>query len=106
MAFQVVLSGLAAKTHGLNAHGLPELEVIVTDASLLPEARLFLLNMGEALQDGSIHIHPGDTVQCGYWIVKFDAKSLKGGVYVATIMATGNESGSTFTKSIKMTLNK
>lgn len=75
MAFQVVLSGLAAKTHGLNAHGLPELEVIVTDASLLPEARLFLLNMGEALQDGSIHIHPGDTVQCGYWIVKFDAKS-------------------------------
>ena len=38
--------------------------------------------------------------------VKFDANSLNSGVYVATIMATGNESGSTFTKSIKMTLNK
>ena len=38
--------------------------------------------------------------------VKFDASTLNSGVYMATIMATANESGSTFTKSIKMTLNK
>lgn len=75
MALQVVLSGLVARTHGLTSHGLPELEVSVKDASLLPDAQRFLSNMGEALQQGTIHLHPGETVQCGYWIVKFDAKS-------------------------------
>lgn len=75
MTLQVVLSGLAAKTHGLISCGLPELEVAVKDASLLPEARRFLSNMGDALQQGKVHIHPGETVQCGYWILKFDAKS-------------------------------
>lgn len=72
---QVVLSGLAAKTHGLAPHGLPELEVAVADASLLPEAQRFLRNMGQALQQGKIHLVEGETVQCGYWLVKFDAKS-------------------------------
>lgn len=75
MVLQVVLSGLVARTHGLTNHGLPELEVSVKDASLLPDAQRFLSNMGEALQQGTIHLHPGETVQCGYWLVKFDAKS-------------------------------
>lgn len=75
MALRVVLSGLVARTHGLTSLGLPELEAFVRDPSLLPDAQQFLSNMAEALRDGSIHVHPGDTVQCGYWIVKFDAKS-------------------------------
>ncbi|MEZ5312668.1 MAG: hypothetical protein R2862_02945 [Thermoanaerobaculia bacterium] len=33
------------------------------------------MNMGDALQKGEVHIHPGETVQCGYWILKFDPKT-------------------------------
>ena len=73
----VVTSGLVTKTSGLSSHRLPELEVAVSEDSLLPEARRFLLNMGEALQAGRIQLRAGETVQCGYWIVKFDAKSPK-----------------------------
>lgn len=73
IALQVVLSDRAARTHGLASMQLPELEVSVADASLLPEAQRFLRNMGQALLDGEIHLHPGETVQCGYWLVKFDA---------------------------------
>lgn len=75
MAIRVVLDGLSARTHGLASLGLSELEVTVGDSSLLPDARRFLSNMGEALEQGTIRLYAGETVQCGYWIVKFDAKS-------------------------------
>lgn len=75
MPIQVVLSGLRARTHGLTGHGLPELEAVVRDAALLGEAQALLANLGEAILREEIHLHPGDTVQCGYWLVKFDAKA-------------------------------
>ncbi|MBL0175503.1 MAG: T9SS type A sorting domain-containing protein [Ignavibacteria bacterium] len=45
-------------------------------------------------------------IAAGTHRANFDGASLNSGTYIATVMATGNESGQTFTKSIKMTLNK
>ena len=45
-------------------------------------------------------------IAAGSHRANFDATALNSGIYIATVVATGSESGQTFTKSIKMTLNK
>jgi len=50
------------------------------------------------LQDGR--------VEAGLHEVQFDGANLSSGTYIATITMTGTESGLTFTRTIKMALNK
>ena len=45
-------------------------------------------------------------VEAGVHTAQFDASSLTSGSYVATVSMTGLESGLTFSKTVKMTLNK
>ncbi len=45
-------------------------------------------------------------VEAGVRLYTFDASSLPSGQYMAIVTMTGNESGLSFSKSIKMTLNK
>lgn len=71
-AFQIVFEGLSARTSGLVGRGLPELEVVVDNPLLLPEAQRFLFNMAAEFEKGGVRLFAGCEVQCGYWMVRFD----------------------------------
>src|ERR1051326_1504504 len=64
--------GLSAITCGLIAHRLPELRVRVIDPQLLHEAEKFLRFVVDYLRTGA-RIRPGETMNYGYWLVKFQA---------------------------------
>jgi len=46
------------------------------------------------------------TIEAGVHTSVFDASTLESGGYVATIRMTGLESGTTFTKTVRMTVVK
>jgi hypothetical protein len=63
--------GLAVSTRGMVARGLPEMRVQVREASLLPECEFFLQFVADYLADSGKRINSGETLNHGYWLVKF-----------------------------------
>ena len=70
-----------------------------------PEASHVLLVVTDALGRQVAELQDG-RVEAGLHEVQFDASNLPSGAYIATITMTGSESGATFTRTIKMALNK
>src|SRR6266404_3895046 len=64
-------SGLVVSTRGMTKRGLAEMRVQVDTASLLPESERFLQFVADYLADSGKRIKPGETLNHGYWIVKF-----------------------------------
>src|SRR5215471_11549460 len=62
--------GLAALTDGLTRRGLPEMRVQVNTPSLISECDNFLRFVADYLATG-VRIKPGETLNYGYWLVKF-----------------------------------
>jgi len=60
-------------TRGLIARGLSEMRVRVGTAALLPEAKSFLKFVAEYMDSSGQRIKPGQTLNYGYWLVKFQA---------------------------------
>ena len=69
------------------------------------EASHVLLVVTDALGRKVAELQDG-RVESGMHEVQFDASNLPSGTYIATITMTGTESGATFSKTIKMALNK
>jgi hypothetical protein len=55
------------------ARGLPEMRVQVREAALLPECEFFLQFVADYLADSGKRIKSGETLNYGYWLVKFQA---------------------------------
>ena len=70
-----------------------------------PEQSHVLLVVTDALGRRVAELENG-TVDKGMHEVQFDGSNLSSGTYIGTITMTGVESGLTFTKTIKMVLNK
>jgi hypothetical protein len=70
-----------------------------------PEASHVRLVVTDALGREVAELENG-SVDAGVHEVQFDGSQLASGTYIATITMTGVESGMTFTKTIKMALNK
>lgn len=62
---------LAVETRGMQAQGQPEIRVSVNSASLLPECERFLRFVADYLEHSERRIKPGETMNYGYWLVKF-----------------------------------
>jgi hypothetical protein len=60
----------AVRTEGLKASGCSEISVDV-DASLLEESERFLRYVSDYLLGSGKLIKPGETMEYGYWLVKF-----------------------------------
>jgi hypothetical protein len=65
--------GLEASTSGLLRRGTPEIRITVQDASLLPECETFLQFVVNYLVGSGKKIREGETLNYGYWLVKFQA---------------------------------
>jgi hypothetical protein len=65
--------GLVVSTCGMVARGLPEMRVQVREAALLPECEFFLQFVADYLADSGKRIKSGETLNYGYWLVKFQA---------------------------------
>jgi hypothetical protein len=66
------------------------------------EVRLIVVDM----QGRTVATLVEGTVETGRHEVTFDASSLSSGQYMATVTMSGNESGLSFSKTIKMSLSK
>jgi hypothetical protein len=64
-------SDLVIATQGLAGSGLPELRVEVNAPSLLSEGERFLRFVADYLLEQGAQIKPGETLNYGYWLVKF-----------------------------------
>lgn len=64
-------SGLTVQTYGMGARGQAEIRVSVNAALLLPEGENFLRFVADYLAQSGRSIHPGETMNYGYWLVKF-----------------------------------
>jgi hypothetical protein len=71
----------------------------------LPEAGMVSLVVTDMLGREVATLVNG-RVEAGVHTAQFDASSLTSGIYIATVSMTGIESGLTFSKTLKMTLNK
>jgi hypothetical protein len=65
--------GLEASTSGLLRAGMPELMIRVEEASLLPECERFLEFVVNYVYESGRTIRPGETLNYGYWLMKFQA---------------------------------
>jgi hypothetical protein len=66
-------AGLVVSTQGLAERGLSEVRVTVNTPTLLGEAEFFLGFIGDYILQQNARIRHGDTLNYGYWIVKFQA---------------------------------
>lgn len=66
-------NGLTISTGGMNTRALPEMRVSVGSASLLPECEFFLQFVADYLTESGKRIRPGETLNYGYWLVKFQS---------------------------------
>ncbi len=66
-----VTEGLQVRTQGLMSPSQKELQVRVSEPALVPEGEAFLRYVATYLQEQSTSIHPGQTLNYGYWLVKF-----------------------------------
>jgi len=64
-------NGLVVFTQGLIDGGRQELRIRVNETSLLDEAESFLRFVAEYAGSGAV-IRPGETMNYGYWLVKFE----------------------------------
>lgn len=65
--------GLKVTTSGFLESGMPELCAEVETVSLLPECENFLRFVANYLFESGRKIHAGETLNYGYWLVKFQA---------------------------------
>jgi hypothetical protein len=72
---------------------------------VLPEAGMVTLVVTDLLGREVVTLVNG-RVEAGVHSARFDAGNLTSGNYIATVSMTGIESGLTFAKTVKMTLNK
>jgi hypothetical protein len=68
-------NGLTVSTRSMAERGLSEMRVQVNLASLLPEAESFLQFVADYLANAGKAIKSGETLNYGYWIVKFQGVS-------------------------------
>jgi hypothetical protein len=69
LAFET--SNLFVQSCGIRAQGSPEIRVTVAEHSLLPECKRFLRFVADYLEQSGRRINPGQTMNYGYWFVKF-----------------------------------
>lgn len=65
--------GLAVTTHGLVDMGVPEIRVQVNVPELLGECEAFLQFIANYVRGSNVRIRPGETMNYGYWLVKFQS---------------------------------
>ena len=70
-----VRKGLCVTTQGLKAKGRRELSVSVDSPVLLDEAESFLKFVVDYQDHDKVEIRPGETMNYGYWLVKFEASA-------------------------------
>lgn len=68
-----VTEGLSITTQGMLSRGWSELRVQVDDSSLLSECKRFLEFVADYLVHTKAVIKSGETMNYGYWLVKFQA---------------------------------
>lgn len=69
---QYNVAGNRVTTSGLAAIGQAELTLCVRASDLLPEATAFLTFVAEYIKQTSARIRSGQTLNYGYWLVRFD----------------------------------
>ncbi len=67
--------GLVVSTRGMVTRSLPETRVQVAEVALLPECEFFLRFVADYLTESGKRIKSGETLNYGYWLVKFQAVS-------------------------------
>jgi hypothetical protein len=71
--FALIQKGLAISTQGLRWRGLRELRVQVNAPILLADAEELVSFLGDYLLREQTQLNPGETLNYGYWLIKFQA---------------------------------
>jgi hypothetical protein len=70
-----IKEGLKVRTEGLKLFNQSEIGVEVSDPALVVEGESFLRYLITYLNSSKVRIQPGETLNYGYWLVKFQASN-------------------------------